>query len=139
MADLIPGQALLTSLLRSLHHLARQRRICTILVNNVVKTVRPAEFQALRRPEDDVSVFAAVQGKPALGRTLAHLVDQSILISRIPKTRGDVARAQDPHAGGCRYVGIFEVLKDRNGPRTGRWAAFDIVDGVGMQSVEADG
>ena len=123
------GQALLASMYRSLNHLTKHRRICTILVNNIAS---PPPSGRQRAPDENVSQFASVQGQPALGRTLAYLVDASIFLSMLPRTRDGVSRtsAGSLQSNETQYVRVLEVLKDRNGLRSSRWVVFDIVDEV---------
>ena len=139
MSDISEGQSLLTTFLRSLGQLTKQRQICTILVNNIISTTRSEEPRHQGRREADASIFGSIPGKQALGRTLAYLVDRSILLTRIPKSQSDVETAYaNPveQRGACRYVSVFEVLKDRNGSREGSWAAFDFADGVKLLPIK---
>ena len=69
---------------------------------------------------------------------LAYLVDQSIFVSRVPKTREDVGKAHEnhpAHRGTSHYAGTLEVLKDRHGTQEGMWAAFEIFNGVVLRSI----
>ena len=84
-------------------------------------------------PSDNVSIFASISGKPALGRTYTYLIDTSIFLSTIPKTQDDVEIAFGGRPGKFFNVGILEVLKDRYGEREGEWGAFEIVDGVELR------
>lgn len=125
----VQGQALLTSFVRSLHHLTSRNHICTVLTNSVVG-VNPTDNPEYRRaPQEHVSVFASTMGKPALGKTFTYLVDTSIFLSTVPKTSNDATIAMN--GGSCYHKAlILEVLKDRCGTREGRWAALDIVAGI---------
>lgn len=82
--------------------------------------------------QENVSVFASTMGKPALGRTYANLIDTSIFISKVPKTKDDAEMA---YGGGERDPArwknacVLEVVRDRYGEREGRWVAFEIVNG----------
>ena len=128
-ANLEAGQALLASFYRTLDHLTKQRRICTILVNNAVNNTQRQEAGNLRRHEESVSLFASELGKPALGQSFTYLVDLSVWMSTMPETQdaGQNARARySSRIGAGDYAGIFEVLKDRKGDREGSWAAFGI-------------
>ena len=130
------AQALLTTSFRSLRHLTTTYNICTIVINAAVGL---ASLQYPRHGEDGVSVFATTKGKPALGKTYAYLVDTSIFLSQVPKTRED---AEVAHGQGRRdkgrwsTVGIFEVLKDCRGTREGEWGAFDIEKGLELRAYE---
>lgn len=77
-------------------------------------------------------------GKPALGKTFSNLVDASILLSSIPKTRGDAENAYGGHSGTGSFAtaGILEVLKDRDGTRANRWAAFDLLNGIDIKMIQ---
>lgn len=123
--------------MRSLHHLSVKFAICTIVTNSVVGVHPSANPQYHRRPEDNVSIFASIMGKPALGKTFAYLVDISILLSSLPKTREDAEAAYggDNESKDFASAGIFEVLKDRRGVQAGRWTAFDIIRGIDIKSI----
>lgn len=128
------AQALLTTSLRSLHHATTSHGICTLLINAAVSLSPPANsmYSNSHRPSDNASVFSSTNGKPALGRTYAYLIDTSIFLSSIPKTREDAEVAyggSGDSAGRWRSVGILEVLKDRYGNREGEWAAFEMEPG----------
>ena len=57
-------------------------------------------------------------------------------MSSIPKTKED---AEVAYGGGARdgrkwkSVFVLEVLRDRYGDREGRWAAIEIINGVGIK------
>ena len=90
-----------------------------------------------RRAEDNVSIFASTSGKPALGRTYACLIDTSVFMSSIPETKDDaeVAFGGDGRdTSNWRNVAVLEVLKDRNGTQEGRWAAFQLINGIELKS-----
>lgn len=60
-------------------------------------------------------------------------------MSRIPKTTGDAETAYgDAEESDARWqsVGILEVLKTRNGDGDGKWAAFEMRDGVELVRFE---
>lgn len=88
--------------------------------------------------EDNVSIFASTIGKPALGRTFAHQVDTSIILSTLPETRKDAERAygSDPDDADYRRAGVLEVLKDRNGSRAEKWAVFHIIVGADIRLIQ---
>lgn len=128
------AQALLTASLRSLHHVTTSHDICTLLINAAVSLTPAANsiYGNSHRPSDNASVFSSTNGKPALGRTYAHLIDTSIFLSSIPKTREDAEVAyggSGDSAGRWKSVGILEVLKDRYGNREGEWAPFEMEPG----------
>lgn len=128
------AQALLTTSLRSLHHVTASHSICTLLVNAAVSLSPAANsiYGNSHRPSENASIFSSTNGKPALGRTYAYLIDTSIFLSSIPKTREDAEVAyagSGDSAGRWKSVGILEVLKDRYGNREGEWAAFEMEPG----------
>ena len=130
------AQALLTTSFRSLRHLTTTYNICTIVINAAVGL---ASLQYPRRGEVGVSVFGTTKGKPALGKTYAYLVDTSIFLSQVPKTREDAEMAYGQgrrDQGRWSTVGIFEVLKDRRGAREGEWGAYDIENGLKLRAYE---
>jgi len=135
----IRGHALLVTLQRSLRNLATGHKICILLVNSAVNVDPLTEARYSRKLDDHASVFASTWGKPALGRTYASLIDLSIYLSTMPKTRegAEVAQTQSfQKTTKSRSVGIFEVLKDRTGMREGRWCVFDICDGIKLLPIE---
>ena len=125
----IQGQALLASFMRSLHHLTSRYHICTILTNAAVGSdgAKNPAYQRGRR--EDVSIFSSTMGKPALGKTFTFLIDTSIFLSTVPKTSHEAYIAFGDGAKSSSYQKalILEVLSDRYGTRTGRWAAFEVV------------
>ncbi|KAL2055919.1 hypothetical protein ABVK25_003561 [Lepraria finkii] len=128
------GQALLESFMRLLHHLTSRRHICTILTNAAVGLTSSNNPEYRRRPEDSVSVFSSIMGKPALGKTFTYLIDTSVFLSVVPKTAIDAVIAFGDRGDrvSFREAFILEVLKDRCGTRGGRWAAFEMLDEVNL-------
>ena len=136
--DSYSALALLTHSIRILSHLTTLNNLCTLLVNGVVSNTSSAKGSFYGRayhPSDNVSVFASVSGKPALGRTYTYLIDTSIFLSTIPKTQDDAEMAFGGRSGNVISVVILEVLKDRYGEREGNWGAFEIVEGVELRGV----
>lgn len=127
---------MLASFMRSLHCLTRRQHVCTLIVNSAVG-LRSQENWNHRRPDGQVSVFASTPGKPALGKQFAYLVDTSIFLSKLPRSKEDADRAYGDIHGASLFdeVGVIEVLKDRYGGREGRWSAFAIAAGTEVQSV----
>lgn len=127
----VQGQGLMTSLMRSLEHLTNRHYICTILINAAVGINASSNSKYPRRPEDNVSIFSSTLGKPALGKTFTYLIDTSIFLSLVPKTKEDAAIAFGVRGESSSYgkALILEVLKDRAGSREGRWVAFEILEG----------
>ncbi|MCJ1244164.1 hypothetical protein MMC30_001362 [Trapelia coarctata] len=128
------AQALLTTSLRSLHHLTTSHNICTLLLNAAVSLTPSTNstYGNSFRPSDNASIFSSTNGRPALGRTYAFLIDTSVFLSSIPKTREDAEMAYGSSgdaAGRWKGVGILEVLKDRYGDREGGWGAFEMEPG----------
>lgn len=117
--------------MRSLRHLTKRRHICTLLLNAAVG-LRSENTQYHGRPDDQVSVFASIRGKPALGKHFSYLVDTSVFLAVLPRSKGDANVAYgDAHQGRkFEEVCVLEVLKDRYGGRKERWNAFTVeVDG----------
>lgn len=114
-----PGHALLTTFLRTLHHLTRTHHLSTLLLNSAVATQAPplSGRQPHNNSDNHVSIFAATLGKPALGKTYAYLLDTSLFLSGGQKgDEGLVAREEG--------MVVLEVLYDRFGGREGRWVAL---------------
>jgi len=97
-----------------------------------------SNLQYRRRPEENVSIFASIIGKPALGKTFAHLVDTSILLSTIPETRRDAERAYGTDSGDPDYssASVLEVLTDRSGSQAEKWAVFHIKKGMEIRLIQ---
>lgn len=113
--------------MRSLHHLTYRRHICSVLTNTAVGLNPTSNPNYPRKAQENASIFAATVGKPALGKAFTYLVDTSIFLSVIPKTRLDAEMAYgEGNAARWNKVGVLEVLKDRFGSREGWWAAFEI-------------
>ena len=134
----IGGQALLTTCMRSLRWVTKRHNLCTIVINSVVGTHLHDGPRTPYSIPEQVSIFTSVYGKPALGKTFAHLIDTSLLISKIPASKADAERAtnekSDRQKGSWRSLLVMEVLYDRHGGREGRWGAFDIKDGLELVS-----
>jgi len=115
-----PGHALLTTFLRSLHNLTRTHHLVALLLNSAVATQPLPSTGSLSRHlrnNDNVSIFEATLGKPALGKTYAYLLDTSLFLSRGPSgDEGSVGRDEE--------TVVLEVLYDRFGGREGRWVAL---------------
>lgn len=133
------GQAILSTFLRSLHHLTAKRSICSILVNSAVGLSSSIDSRYSHGSVDDASIFGCSSGRPALGKAYAQLLDLSILISHIPKAKKDahlmhsISRSS---LGRYGVVSILEILKDRNAAREGQWGPFEIESGVMLLSYE---
>ena len=80
-------------------------------------------------------MFSSTVGKPALGKSYAYLIDTSVFISSIPKTKDDdktVVGRGERHTSNSDAL-VLEVLKDRHGSREGQWCALEIVAGVELR------
>ncbi len=112
--------------MRSLRHLTSTHQICTLLLNSAVAT-NPSESTSFSNRIDDsnnVSIFEAIAGKPALGKTYAHLLDTSLLLS--------IGPSHDEVVDGGEGMVVLEALYDRFGVRRGRWVGLHVsVSGLG--------
>lgn len=88
-----------------------------------------------RESDDNASIFAATSGKPALGKAYAYLIDTSIFLSSIPKTKADaeIAYGEDDDTTVWESVGVMEIIKDRNGASEGHWATFEVHGGIDLR------
>lgn len=122
--------------MRSLHQLTKRRHSCTLILNSAVG-LRSQETRYHRRPDDQASVFASVPGKPALGKHFSFLVDTSIFLSTIPRSKDDADIAYGDVREGRQFneFGVIEVLKDRHGGTEGRWSAFTIEKSTELRRV----
>lgn len=113
--------AFLANVMRSLLHITRRHRICSIIVNGVVKS---------KSDEPGSSIFSSVTHKPSLGKMFAETVDYSLLLSHVPRTSKDVraldvlAVAESP-SGHCI---VAECLQARHARCQEQWTAF-VFDG----------
>lgn len=125
------GHALLTSFMRSLQLLTARHHICTLLTN-VAVGLASSNKKYGRPPAENASIFSSTLGRPALGRTFASLIDTSIFLSLVPKALDDawIEFGEGRENETAQKVVVMEVLKDRCGSRQGRWAAFEIIDGI---------
>lgn len=110
--------------------------MCTLILNAAVG-LHPQNTQHHRRPDDQVSIFASVSGKPALGKHFSYLIDTSIFLFTLPRSKDDADTAYGDAGDSKRFgeVGLIEVLKDRHGGREGRWGAFTVKRGTELQNV----
>ena len=129
---------MLTTFMRSLHHLTARHHMCTLLTNPVVGQSTSRNPSHLRQTDDGVSIFSSTVGKPALGKSFKYLIDTSVLLSTLPKTveDADAAYGDRSEDGQAQYCGIFEVLQDKLGNRAQRWAAFKVIDGIDVMPVD---
>ena len=128
----LQGQALLAALMRSLNQITSRHHICTLLTNAAVGMSPSKNPEYQHRPEDHVSIFTSNLGKPALSRSFTHFIDTALFLAVVPKTKNDAIRAYGDRESvqKWRSAAVLEVLKDRNGAREGRWAAFEIASNV---------
>ncbi|KAK1059220.1 hypothetical protein LTR12_015055 [Friedmanniomyces endolithicus] len=110
-SNYVQGQALLTSFMRSLAHLSRTHRLCTLLLNGTTTNSQSKE--------DTPSIFLSCALRPALGKTFAYMLDMHLLVQAIPKTAADARRAYGgKHEGKAEQeaelVEVVEVLQDSN-------------------------
>jgi len=124
--------------MRSLRHLTARHRVCTLLTNSTVGAQTSSNLQYRRRPEENVSIFVSIIGKPALGKTFAHLVDNSILLSTLPETKRDAERAYGTDRSDAEYssASVLEMLTDRNGSQAEKWAVFHIKGGTDIRLIQ---
>lgn len=111
-ANYTRGQGILSSFMRTLSHLTRTYSICTVLVNGVTSYANTKE--------ESPSIFSSCTLQPALGRVFMHALDVHFLVHQVTRTNGKAER-----------VFVVEVLQDRYGGRTGKWAAFKADDNAG--------
>ena len=118
------GQALITAFMRSLSHLTRSRKLCTILLNGAISN---------KHTKDETqSAFSSCTVRPALGSTFASMIDLHLLVHQVPSGAVSTTRAKStnekPVQHGASEVNVLEVLQDCYHQRYGRWAAFAMDD-----------
>lgn len=155
-ADYVEGQALLSTILRSLRHLHTTHGASTILLNAITGLRRnPHPTNNEIHPERTVletsrSVFASTQIKPSLGPALDQELDAHLLLHTVPATAEDAKadmvasriegrglrdeQARSQVLSSVRRVHVVEVLLDRQGPRTGRIGFFGVEDNGTMSN-----
>lgn len=146
---------LLSLLSRTLRTLTHTQNILAILHNSTISTNTKYTKPATRQPPPPAiqSIFTSTAQKPSLGRIFDDFLDMHIMISKMPKSRGDaeVLYGQDENLQNLEvdYCLVFEVLKDecpilgedrkfnrRFGDREQRWGLFEI-DSDGTELVGA--
>ncbi|KAG9228227.1 hypothetical protein BJ875DRAFT_389838 [Amylocarpus encephaloides] len=154
------AHALITALSNTIHTLTTTHNILTILHNTAVPTSPSSKFhhesgggserKARRETHLAPSVFPSGTVKPALGLIFDQFVCLNILISPLPKSRGDAAvlyghDSNNPLSSTVdpNHCLVIEILKDesptsssRLGAREASWTAVD-VDGAGTGFVAA--
>lgn len=115
-ANHIRAHALLVHLLRKLNRMTQDFPLCCVLLNGVVSSA--GGWGGSGQHEPGPSAFERnTHLRPALGKTYDCLLDVGCLVTRFEDEGGGGASGE-----GWEYV--FEVLHDREGPRTGRWAVL---------------
>ena len=145
------AHALLTTFLRSLTDLTHSHTLVTILLNSAISPrhfpnpfAPPSEHHPnplpSHRGSDHPSIFASNLAYPALGRTFTYFLDLHLLLSKLPRQRGDAriyySNQNADHAKGQRdveMVNVIEVLSDRWEGRVGQWGAFEFLGGGGAE------
>ncbi|KAL1297134.1 hypothetical protein AAFC00_004711 [Neodothiora populina] len=110
----VQGQALLTSILRSLSHTARRYNMCIVLLNSAVN---------YKGDQDCPSAFSSIVTRPSLGRTLDYMVDTHLFVNEMAagQVRDGASKSR------MQAVGVVEVLQDRYDDRTGRVGLFTLL------------
>ncbi|KAG0651375.1 hypothetical protein D0Z07_1636 [Hyphodiscus hymeniophilus] len=166
------AHTLLTTLSRALHTLTHTRNILTVLHNKTVSSISktyetdpsieeryPQRRNKPNQNPQSTSVFPSNQLKPALGQIFSQLPDLHLLVSALPKTRGDAQQhyGQEDDADfrtgsgikEVQFCNVIEVLKDETpnlgsqteeeryqrkfGGREQRWAAVEVsADGLAL-------
>ncbi|KAF7952560.1 uncharacterized protein EAE97_002057 [Botrytis byssoidea] len=155
-SEKVSAHNLLSLLSHTLHTLTRTQNILTILHNTTTST-KPtfANQHSSRQPPPPPptihSIFTSPAQKPSLGRIFDDFLNLHIMISKLPKKRGDAemlyARGENTsHVGSedVAYSFVFEILRDecpvlggerkvgrRFGDREQRWGVFEMGDGDG--------
>jgi len=125
------GQALITAFMRSLSHLTRSRKLCTILLNGAISNKHTKD--------ESHSAFSSCPVRPALGTTFASMLDLHLLVHQVPSGAALTSRAKSTNeklVQDVAYeVNVLEVLQDRHHDRYGRWAAFAMDDNRALTDV----
>lgn len=135
----IQGQALLTSLMRSIADLTKRHQLFTIVLGE-------AGFRSVAEDET-LSAFKSCVMKPAVGYGIGFLVDVHFYLHRpfvgadsqkkmMIKKKGEGpagAQSQDRNA-----VSVLEIVEDRRGDRYQSYAPFDFTPDGQLQDVLQD-
>lgn len=150
-SNYVQAHALLTTFLRSLTDLTHSHTLVTILLNSAISPrhlqnpfAPPSEHHPNPLPShqgsDHPSIFASNLAYPALGKTFTYFLDLHLLLSKLPRRRGDAriyySNQNADHAKGQRdveMVNVIEVLSDRWEGRVGQWGAFEFLGGGGAE------
>lgn len=117
--DYANGQALLTSLMRSLAHVTVAYDLCTVVIG---------DGRSKEGSDNSPSHFSSCSMRPALGNEFGYLLDVHILLHTLPRVSRQ-PREQQARRDAER-VHIMEIVQDRHCGRYGRWAPFEVdVDG----------
>lgn len=118
--DYANGQALLSSLMRSLTHVTVAYDLCTVIVG---------DGRSREGSNESPSLFGSCSIRPALGNEFGYLLDVHILLHMLPRTSGQTREQHARRDAG--KVHVMEIVQDRYGGRYGRWAPFEVdVDGA---------
>ncbi|PPJ60008.1 hypothetical protein CBER1_02646 [Cercospora berteroae] len=122
--DYTQGQALLTSLLRSITEVTQQYNLCTIVLGE-------AGFKLVSEDET-LSRFKSCRIKPAVGYGLGYLVDVHFYLHPLPSRIGP----QKLQAG-QQPIHVLEIVEERDGNRQWSWAAFRFTEEGTLEDVKA--
>ncbi|CZT25792.1 uncharacterized protein RCC_11461 [Ramularia collo-cygni] len=113
------GQALLSSLMRSLGHLTRTQNLCTVVLSTAL-TNKPSPG------EETLSLFRSCTVRPLLGPGFGYLLDVHMYLHRLPRRSAEThGRDSAPHGrSSADMVNVLEVVQDKFAGRFGRWAPF---------------
>jgi len=123
---------MLTEILRSLALLAKTYGIAVLLLNDTPHTAVPHDTPGFQpksafKHSTMQSVFADSSLKFSNGPTLSYGVDLHILFSRHPYEPDVDGRGRRGPRNMVDGSMVVEVVADRMGTRTGRWASFEIL------------
>lgn len=131
----VQGQALLTTLMRSLEHVTRRHNVCTIIHNTAVtysntNTSTSNNNNNSTTTEPTLSIFASCALRPALGKSFQYLLDLHLLLHRLPISASDAKAVYAAHGSipkpENKLASVLEVMQDRYSDRVGHWSAFRI-------------
>lgn len=112
------GQALLSSIMRSLGHLTRTQSLCTLVLSTAFTNKPKAD-------EETLSMFRSCTIRPVLGNSLGYLLDVHMYLHELPRRSKDAPGGmQAQRIKSVEMVSVLEVVQDRFQGRFGRWAPF---------------
>ncbi|KAF2125725.1 hypothetical protein P153DRAFT_399867 [Dothidotthia symphoricarpi CBS 119687] len=130
--NFVEANALAHSFLHSLTRLTKTHTLHTLLIipttlPRAPSPVRPHQEQRPQQPPPPPSIFSSNNAVLALGNVLGPYVDLGVLVTRVPRRKGDAGvfyREGGARGRKCEMVDVMEIVSDRWEARVGAWGTF---------------